>query len=298
MLEAMIFISAALAVIAAPEHSPAEPPTQVMLRIVEAAAATNHEIALEFVGLSSGETRAINELFSRTGAFAVSARSTTRARVERIDDEHVRVTVSRGEQVLSEEEVHWPAERHSGEELPESQRPDLASYEREALHIEALATIQLRSLDTGAGWGELGSRPPPTLDQSDAWVIVRGRNEIIDDAELARRLEDSQLLEQIENERYWPKFWWRLGFGASAAASVGVGVPLAVTEGRSTRQTAGVSLIAVGAALGVLAAIYEQLGTQHVLTRVQAQELVALHNARLRERLGVKSPADDGPPPP
>ena len=124
------------------------------------------------------------------------------------------------------------------------------------------------------------------FDSITGWLILRGKAQVVDDSELAALLDDRDLMQRIEEERFWPRLWWGAGFGAAAVAGVTSGLFIAQSKDRDTK-TIGISLITLGAISGVMALLFPSIGARHVLAADEAEALCDDYNAKLRTELDI-----------
>lgn len=135
------------------------------------------------------------------------------------------------------------------------------------------------------------------LTQGDARIDELAFAEITGDAELARRIENAQSSKRR---------WWAVGFGAVSAGLVGSGAYLhlgadGTSRERSNQKTIGTSLLALGVASAVLAALAPWVESGPVLSADEAEARAERYNATLRREFDLTRddlPESPASPPP
>lgn len=136
----------------------------------------------------------------------------------------------------------------------------------------------------------------PSLDDSISWRIVQGDGSTLDERELARRLGDRELLRRIDQIEGRRRRRWHWGFGSAAGIGIASGTgALLVADGRSSREVLGASLLGAGVVFGALAVFRRVFASSHALGPTEVEQLIEIHNQRLRRTLGLDSLSTKSP---
>lgn len=289
------------------------PSTRIVLRVGQLLGAQTDRIQLRIgATISEEEAIKIQEAIVRSGLFRVDVASRFQVEVRRTSESRVEVEAFEGDTSLDTFSINWtalateppsnPIDTVAAPE-PGSLTRRLDTYRQRKLSLrgvdESLSNVNTQLPEgfdpylntTGrAGWDTSRSAgfQAPSLVEDDTWVVVQGERNILDERDLALLLNDTRVLERIDNGRRRANRRWTIGFGATGAASLGAGITtLLLADGRSSREALGGSLIGVGVVVGVLALLQDTFYQPQVLSGREALELVTVHNTRLQRELDL-----------
>ncbi len=288
---------------AASDERPGEvaPPALLASAIAQALGPTHEKVALlAATDFDAEQLEAVRQAVGRTSLFTLVAREAASAVVTLQRDRDAVTATLEGEARRELARVAWAAPAAPASTDAEQRYQLVRRYLRERLRIRppspgyALSVPPIgfeatfaRPAPVGPVFGFYG--PAPLIAGHD-WLIVRGTAEVLDDADLARLLGNERLVREIEDERYWPRLAWAIGFGSGAVAGITSGALLYDGDSRD-RDTIAVSLITMGVASAALALLAPAMGSGHVLSPSEAERMVDEYDTSLRQRLGV-SPDD------
>ncbi|OGR09476.1 MAG: hypothetical protein A2341_01605 [Deltaproteobacteria bacterium RIFOXYB12_FULL_58_9] len=290
---------------------PQSPATRLAVKVAEAMGATVEKLAVDTdESVTTTEKEAAIGALTRTGLFRIvdNAEAVAALKLSRIDNNTMlaAATSSLGDRMWIGH-VDWPAAADSTARDPEDDsfeetHKKLLIYHRERLRVVPivrniisppfvdLASAQVlgTGLNNPSRW-QLGyAGAVPISNAPSDWAIMRGTAEVIDETELAKLLGNEALVTQIEDARYWPQVGWMGGFGAGALAGITSGIILAREDDRDL-EAVGISLLTVGVACGIIAALFPLAGPRHVLEPLEAERLTDQFNEGLRHRLALSA---------
>jgi hypothetical protein len=300
-----------------PDYTP-DPPTQLTIELSEAQGSMLREVALTADDtMSADEMALLRRALERTGLFIVVGidQAPAALQLRRIGDNEVLATLTaRGGERVWVKAVTWP--KVAG---PAARRDDEARYAkvleygRERFIIRPVVQSMMGPTtiyyggypgpqgfaDPSWGWGNgmIGGSPIPG-QAPGAWAVIRGQAEVVDELEFAKIIGNRAVENRIRDDRFKPKLYWALGFGAGAVAGITAGALLYRDDKSNNTRAWGFSLLGLGIGSAVMALLTPTIGNGNKLSLPETEELVASYNANLRDKLDL-APAEtqrlDGP---
>ena len=121
------------------------------------------------------------------------------------------------------------------------------------------------------------------------WRIRDGLGKNITHQDLVTWVGDPVWITQTQRVRKRRQRTWGLGFGLGGAAALAGGITMRSLSARSSLDTVGTSLIALGGVGLALSLLTPWMG-QDVLSRPDAEYLVNRYNQHLRAEYGIAAP--------